>query len=217
MLQLINELKDIPGVIGACTYSPQNGLQESNLPGIFKPEKLAAIGRQFTKLYTVGQMNFSDLTELTLNYDESVVVARTMQNNNLVFVICDPSFNHNLLSMSLNLLQEELHGDLMAAEDEDSVGKPLVGTFESSKTEKSADRDLTILFESLREHLAKIVGPMAKIIFDEAVDEWQKQGVGDESRLESLLDLLKQEIVDPEKIEHYQELIEPALQAFQDR
>ncbi len=47
MHQLIDELKSVSGVIGACTYSPQNGLQESNLPGIFKPEKLAAIGRQF--------------------------------------------------------------------------------------------------------------------------------------------------------------------------
>lgn len=217
MLQLIDELKNISGVVGACTYSPQHGLQESNLPGIFRPEKLAAIGKQFTKLYTVGQMSFSDLTELMLNYDESVVVARTMQNNDLVFVICDPSFNHNLLSMSLNLLQEELHGDLMAVEDKGSVGKPLVGTLESSKAKKSAAKDLTLLFESLREHLAKIVGPMAGIVFDEAVDEWQKQGTADESRLKNLLDLLNQEIANPEKIEHYQELIEPALQVFQDR
>ncbi len=81
MHQLIDELKSVSGVIGACTYSPQNGLQESNLPGIFKPEKLAAIGRQFTKLYTVGQMSFSDLTELTLNYDESVVVARANRSS----------------------------------------------------------------------------------------------------------------------------------------
>lgn len=213
MLQLIDELKNISGVVGACTYSPQHGLKESNLPGIFRPEKLAAIGKQFTKLFTAGQMSFSDLTELMLNYDESVVVARTMQNNDLIFVICDPSFNHNLLSMSFNLLQEELYGDLLAAEDKGSVG----GALESSKVKKSALKDLTLLFESLREHLAKIVGPMAGIIFDEAVDEWQKQGTADESRLKNLFDLLNQEIADPEKIEHYQELIEPALQAFQDR
>ena len=87
MPRMIDELKSVSGVFGACIYSPQNGLKENNLPAIFKPEKLIAIGKQFTKLYTVGEMSFNNLTELTLDYDESVIVARIIQNNVLLFVI----------------------------------------------------------------------------------------------------------------------------------
>lgn len=214
MLQLINELKDIPGVIGACTYSLQFGLQENNLPKIFKPEKLTAIGKQLNKLYTAGQMNFDDLSDLILNYDETIIAARKLPNNHLFFAICEPSLNQNLLSMSLNLLQEEYHDDLMASKNEVSSINSSVENPEPSKTKNPADTNLTALFESLRDHLFKIMGPMAGLIFDEAIDKWQTQGAVVGSRLENLLDLLYQEIGDGGKIKHYQELIDPELMHY---
>lgn len=51
MNQILDELKSIPGVVGACVYSPRAGLKISNLPGIFKPERLAAVGKHLSKLY----------------------------------------------------------------------------------------------------------------------------------------------------------------------
>ncbi|MCK4502169.1 MAG: hypothetical protein KAU22_03980, partial [Desulfuromonadales bacterium] len=68
MIHLIDELKVIPGVIGACIVNSQEGLKVTNLPTIFKPERLTLVGKHLLKLYATGRMSFNDLTDIILNY-----------------------------------------------------------------------------------------------------------------------------------------------------
>lgn len=216
MKQLIDELKAIPGVVGACIYSSRVGLQETNLPGIFKADRLAAVGKQLAKLYAAGRMSFDDLTDVSLHYDESVVVARELQKNLLIFAICDPSFNHNLLSMSFNLLQEEFRngqfGKAEAAESVPSIPTPTpVAVASASKLDA---RQLGLL-EEMKGKLGRILGPMAGYIFAEVVEVWERHGARAE-RLGSLLELLDKEIADEDKSATYRQLIATELQAFKE-
>ncbi len=216
MRQMIEELKAIPGVVGAGIYSSSEGLQVTNLPGIFKPERLNVVGKHLTKLYSAGRLSFTDLTDLTLNYDESVVVARELDKQLLVFVFCDPSFNHNLLSMSFNLLQEDYRAGSFSSEV--ATVPPLAPAVETSEEKVITEPDgpLAVLFDLMRERLSKILGPMAAFIFDELLEKWQQQGVTDFSRIEELISALNSEIDDDEKSKKYRQLIEPELQAFQE-
>jgi len=204
MKQAIDELKAIPGVVGACLFGAHEGLLESNLPGIFKPEKLTAVGKQLTKLLTAGRMNFSDLNDLSLHYDESVLIARELRKGLTVFVICDPSFNSNLLTMSLNLLQEEIHelGEAQLAAPAPSAGP--------AAAVEQAGSDLDPLLDEIKALLSKILGPMASFIFDEIRQEWAKKGATAD-RLDALMALVYQEIGDPEKIASFKALTAPLL------
>jgi len=207
MIQLIDELKVIPGVIGACIVNSQEGLKVNNLPAIFKPERLLVVGQHLLKLYSTGRESFSDLTDITLNYDESVVVARELEKGTLVFVICDPTFNHNLMTMSLNLLQEEYKLGHFATEDPSS-GAP-------KQSQVAMSGEMQDLLEEMKGALSKILGPMAGFVFDEVAEEWMEQGGSDSSRIEVLINLLNQEISEQDKIESYRQLISPALKTFQ--
>ena len=198
MNQAIDELKAIPGVVGACLFSQQEGLLQSNLPGIFKPDKLAAVGKQLTKLVTAGRMSFSDINDLSLHYDESVLIARELSKGLLVFTVCDPSFNQNLLTMSLNLLQEELREQPQAA-----VSTPVAASVAAPTAEISAD--LEAVLNELQGALTKVLGPMAGIIFDECRQQWALQG-GSAERLPALVELLSVEISDPEKISVFESM-----------
>ncbi|MCD6582346.1 MAG: hypothetical protein J7K90_11135 [Desulfuromusa sp.] len=209
MIHLIDELKVIPGVIGACIINSQDGLKVTNLPTIFKSERLTLVGKHLSKLYSVGRMSFDDLTDITLNYDESVVVARELEKDTLIFAICDPSFNHNLLSMSFNLLQEEFKlGNFSTATAETkSVASP-----PSQQVVSGAMEDL---LTEMRESLGKILGPMAGFVFDEVAEEWMDQGAPEFSRIEELVEQLNQEISDQDKIDKYRQVIASALKNFQ--
>ena len=215
MKQMIDELKSIPGVVGACIYSARTGLKVNNLPGIFKPERLAAVGKNLAKLCSAGRMSFDDLTDVSLHYEESVVVARELQKNLLVFVVCDPSFNHNLLSMSFNLLQEEVQdsGQLLDALEAQPVNEPapIATTVNSGVSENQ----LLGLFNEMKDLLGKVLGPMAGFIFDETVEVWEKQGAAGFDRIEELIELLNREISDSEKIKHFRKLIAPELSKLQ--
>ncbi|MCW8859866.1 MAG: hypothetical protein OQK50_07600 [Deltaproteobacteria bacterium] len=221
MMHLIDELKVIPGVIGACIFSSQEGLKATNLPVIFKPERLNVVGKHLTKLYAAGRMSFDDLTDITLNYDESVVVARELERNTLIFAICDPSFNHNLLSMSFNLLQEEFKGDAFssatAAETEaSSVQAPAVKKLSqqpAAKVQQEISADLKGLLAEMKGALAKILGPMAEFVFDEVTEEWIEAGA-DFSRIDNLVEKINGEIGDARKAEEYRQLIAPALKNY---
>jgi len=212
MLHLIDELKVIPGVVGACIVNAQTGLQVTNLPAIFKPERLTLVGKHLLKLYSAGCMNFDDLTDITLNYDESVVVARELEKNTLIFAICDPTFNQNLLTMSFNLLHEEFKlGNFTEAGGQ--------GEAKSARTLPPVEREMSGALHSLlaemKELLSEILGPMAGFVFDEVKDNWVEQGAPDFSRIEELIEQLNQEIDDQDKIDKYRQLISSAIKGFQ--
>ncbi len=206
MKQAIDELKAIPGVVGACLFSAQEGLLQSNLPGIFKDDKLEAVGKQLTKLLAAGRMSFDDLNDISLHYDESVVIAREMRKGLTVFAICDPSFNHNLLTMSLNLLQEEMRDQPQPAAQ--PAAEPV--SSQPPEVESSSSTVDEPLMTELQAALSKVLGPMAAIIFDEIRQDWLGQG-GASAKVETLLEMIRREIGDPEKIATFDSLVAPLL------
>lgn len=204
MQQMLEELQTISGVVGAAVFSSVDGLLANTLPRIFKPERLVAVGEQLSKLYATGQLSFTDLTDITLNYDESVVVARSLDESSLAFVYCEPEYSHNLLTTSLNLLQD----DFSAGRFDNSSAATAMPAQDSS-----GGAGLSGLFDALQERLRKILGPMADFVFEEHLETW-RQGGDDASRLDELIDAICDEIGDEEKIERYRQLISPDLQAF---
>lgn len=108
MMHFIDDLKVIPGVLGACFVQADVGVTAANLPAVFKKDRLERIGHSLAKIYAAGATSFDDFSGLSLHFDESVVVARAVAADTLCFVICDPAYNINTLVMSLDLLQEEI-------------------------------------------------------------------------------------------------------------
>lgn len=200
MKEIIEDLKDLSGVLGACLYHSQKGVLETNLPSIFTVEKLSDLGRLLKKIHSAGRMNFHDLTDLSLHYDESVILVREIKEDLIIFLLCDPGFNHNLISMSLNLAQQDLKNKQI------SVVVPPPEKSPSAPAEKV----LPVLAE-IKSHLPKIMGPMADIIFDEMLEIWQEKGNCTVSNLESLVQLLAEEIGNADKVTHFREMIAPAL------
>lgn len=202
MSELLDDLKAIPRVLGACLYHKRKGPVESNFPVPFKADKLGDIGRLLMKIRSAGRMNFDDLSDLSLHYDESVLLARELEDNLLVFVLCDPGFNPNLLTMSLNLLQQEVKNQQLEwTEVISSASKP------AAKPQNATE--VTKVLDELKSPLTKVLGPMAGFIFDEVVEKWEQQGSGN---IDGLLRLVEEEIGDPEKIGKYEQLIAPVLE-----
>lgn len=213
MIHLINELKVIPGVIGACIVNSRDGLKVTNLPTIFKPERLTLVGKHLLKLCSAGRMSFNDLTDITLNYDESVVVARELEKDTLVFAICDPTFNQSLLAMSFNLLQEEFKlGNFSTETTPATEEKPVASPQPSQDSVSGALQDL---LAEMKTSLGKILGPMAGFVFDEVAEEWMEQGTPDFARIDELIEQINQEIADQAKIDNYRQIISSALKNFQ--
>ena len=196
MKETLDDLKDLSGVIGACLYHSKKGMLATNLPSIFTKEKLTEIGKVLTKLLSAGRMSFSGLTDLSLQYDESAILARELDDTSIIFLLCDPTVNQNLITMSLNLLQQEL------------MSKDLSSNTQNSNQEVPAtDKNVGPVLEQIQEQLPKILGPMADIIFDEVVESWKEQGKSTLEDVKVLIQLLEEEIDNPDQITRFRESI----------
>lgn len=188
MVHLIDELKVIPGVMGACLYQPQKGVLASNLPSIFKQERLEVVGRQLIKLQSAGRMSLAGGSDLQLCFEELMIVAREFECGTLVFALCEGGFNGQLLQMPLSLLEAEYHRHATAptvvpvaapVESEESLS-----THKSVEAAAPANSDIdsaarAALVDELTGELSLLVGPMAGMIIEDVFDDWQQDTVAD--------------------------------------
>ncbi len=108
MIYFIDELKVIPGVLGASIVRADGAVTATNLPAVFKKERLEQIGNCLVKIYAAGAATFAGFSGLTIHFDESIVIARVIAADALCVVFCDPAYNLNALTMSLDGMQQEI-------------------------------------------------------------------------------------------------------------
>ncbi len=195
MKEIIDDLKDLSGVIGVCLYHGQKGVLTANLPAIFTSAKLTDMGKLLMKIQSAGRMTFNDLTDLSLHYDESVILVRELEENLVVFLLCDPDFNQNLVTMSLNLAQQELQNQQT----------PLAQQFvqDDEPPAATAAEDIDPILAQIQEQLPKILGPMADFVFEEAVESWQATGNATLKNLGALVQILEKEISNGDQIKRF--------------
>ena len=98
MQQLIDDLKSIPGVIGSYIFRSSEGVRFSNLPSIFKPDRITEMTKSLIKIHSAGKQNFPDLVEVFINYEESMLFCRQFNGSDYVIAVCDPGMNLNVLA-----------------------------------------------------------------------------------------------------------------------
>jgi len=199
MNKILDEIKSIPSIIGGFIFNSQKGITASNLPMIFKKDRLQKIAEMLIKMYSSSKSNFSDILEISIYYDESILIIRDIDDSTYLIILCDPSINENLLAMSLNLIINGLKKQEEPQKNEIN-GETLLNKGPMSKNLKAMQAALT-----------KIAGPMAKIIFIDALEEWGKTEQPCFASIKTLLKILAREIDDPEKINYYQNLIKPYM------
>ncbi len=143
----------------------------------------------------------TDLGDVTLQFDESVILVREVEENLIIFILCDPGFNQNLITMSLNLVLQEMKNQL----------QPLSEAIPKDKPQEAPSGDVVQILRDMETHLLKILGPMASMVFEETVEYWQEKGNSSKSDLGSLVELLAEEIGSADKITSYKEMIAPVI------
>ena len=208
MQQMIDDLKSIPGVIGAFGYRTKQGILCSNLPSLFKAERLIEIAKNLTKITTAGRLGFPDLTEVLISFEEAVILCRPLGASDFLITVCDPSINMNLLALSLNL----------ALEDFDPAGAgacppPAAPVPRIDPAQLRESGPLARPLQSMAQMLVKVMGPMAGIVFDEALVAWASGQAPTLAGLPALLDSLCREIDDSEKAAKFRRLVHDQLAA----
>jgi hypothetical protein len=214
MHSVLNELASIPGLTGAFVYQAKRGISENTLPSSFTPAKIQVIGKALSKIHAAGSMNFPDLSDIVLSSDDSTVFVRDLSEKAWVVLMGEPTLNVNMAAVSLHVILEDLKEALAQGEGESTqvpqtlepAPKPTLSTKELMESPI-----LGPILQGMLVALAKVVGPMAGIIFLECLERWAEEANPQKENLPKLLALLVQETGDSANAARYRKLVEPLL------
>lgn len=212
MNTVLDEIKTIPGIIGGFVFGVTHGIQMNNLPPVFKETNLNKIGKVLDKIYRSSKAGSPDITELSLYYEESTIIVRPLGKTAYLVIMSEPSLNQNLITMSMNMVADEI---IQMGETLDSAAENLDSNTQTQSVKEISAEEIinnSPLSEQLcgmQTSLLKIIGPMAKIIFKDAINAWIGSNNPSESSLPRLVEILLNEINNSEREEKYLKMIAP--------
>ena len=217
MDKLFKKLASTPGVIGAFIYHREDGIKEKSMPAVFKDENLNRIAASLIKMLAAGKKGFADIREVSLYYEESIVLIREHPGNRFLIVFCDTLSRKNRADKPVTQVRHYL-GE--AANRRRKIKpRPLAAVPQIKPN--AMDREAEALMNSspmskslqgMQASLSKVMGPVAKIVFINALQDWIETDRPSFDSMPVLVDMLGHEINDNEKFKDYQGGITPYIE-----
>lgn len=211
MDNILEEIKAVPGIIGSCIFSMNSGVLARNLPTSFEKDNIEKASRYLVKLYASGRSGFSDLSELSIVFEEAVITLRELSSKNYLIVFSEKTENSKLLSMSMDAVIEELNDRLQISENHPdtktghSTSSPSHSPAMTAPGRNSLPIDETMPL--IEKSLAKVIGPIAAIIFDDCRQKWSHLHNPTMENIDKLTELIAMEIGNEAKEHRFISLI----------
>jgi hypothetical protein len=229
MKEILNDSLTIPGVIGGFFYHKDRGVLVVELPAVFKPDKLKKMAQMLLKIFSSGQTNLNGVAEVSICYDETILVARAVNDSSYLILLCETKINLELLGMSLNLSMEDARErvDQQTRSDESNqitVASPtqlvpipadppaVIDTRKDSPAISSGP--LEEVLQGIQTCLAKVIGPIAQIVFQDAMYQWKQYTSTDPTDLPVLMNMVLSEIDDPDHKRKFQQLMTDYIESY---
>lgn len=203
MEQAIATLKELPGVFGVCVYNAEQKLIINHMPSFFPAATLDKLGKLITDIIALAREKLTNASDMTLHYDEVSLIVRALADKTIL-VIGEPHMNERMVSYSINIL-----GKPKTTEDIEKNPAPA-----PTATPATPAAFFINYIPELKQGLAKIVGPMADIIFDDAMNAWQQEN---NAPFQQLLLILREDINNAQQYERYLELCAQTIAEIRER
>jgi hypothetical protein len=217
MDQVFNEIMGTPGVLGLFVFSPPDRALANSMASRFDSPSLINTGKTLQRIYSATRMNIADTSEVLLYYEEALLLVKEITDKVLLVVMCEASANPSLITMSIGMMLEDLKAWVQrqpaARPVPEAEARPAPVAPRATPEEQMETGPLAETLSEMQVALAKVMGPMASIIFTEAQSQWISGGNASEATLGELVKILTREIKDPERIKRFRELVSPQLRA----
>ena len=220
MDQVFGEITETPGVVGIFVFSPPDKLLANTLTNRFDGPSLINAGKTLLKIHSATRMNIADMSEVFLFYEEALLLLKEITDKVFLVVMCEASANPSLITMAIGIILEDLkawvQGQQAAPPRPEAEAKPTAPAPIAQKPTPEELMESGPLADTLSEMqatLARVMGPMASIIFMEAQSQWISGCDPSEATLGELMRILNKEIKDPERIKRFRDMVSPCLRS----
>ena len=189
--KLTDIIASLPEVDGGFLYDPTRGIYSNQTAGTIDDSSLLQVSAKLSKIVSMLTVHFHDTGGIRVTFKDLILYGLMFEANNWLFLLHHPSLSPGMVKMTvqmaLNIQQEEEPEppEALAGQDQESLFDVLM------HEESELRKPLTTIQEELANH----IGPVAELVFSDAIDEWKDAPPSLET-IPELLDRLEQEIDD---------------------
>ena len=195
---LENLITSLPGINGAFIYNNQQGVLESKDVTQTNTVQKAEIGKVFSQAFFMMSVHFNDINTIRLNYQHMTLLGGRFRESDYLVVLCGPDISSGMtritVQMAINNLKElaDPAQQLQTSDLQPDVQEspPVVNTDTLLEPDSSLAKPLI----QIRQELAKLIGPVADILFSDVLNDWAQQYTPSLDTLDQLIELLANEI-----------------------
>lgn len=189
MEAILKDLEQLAGVEHGCIYY-KGEIKGSTFPSLLNAN-LSAMGRMLEQIFGGVSSIDRNHNEIYIELDENYLVGYRTEKNFIIFLLTGKNINFSLIHISVRSAATEMHLlEAEAAESSRSESRPqapsAAGNIES----------LRPMLGGIQDALTQRLGPVAKIVFEERLAEWQRSNDATAANLGKLIRMLSEEIQD---------------------
>ncbi|MGX9727415.1 MAG: hypothetical protein ACTFAK_08880 [Candidatus Electronema sp. VV] len=215
MRQLLEQFAQQDGVIGAFVFDKKEGvLGCAAAHGRLAPGLLETAGAHLLRLFQLSSMSGLSIKTAQFLFDRCAVIGLPLQANSALIAVCAPQADGTAVAAAAVRLADELRQDKLPeqpaepAPPEDTASAP-------SEPETGANglfpAQLQAMLCRIEQALAGAIGPVAGMVMQDYIEQWQRRGPAVPSRIAELTNLLVEEIGDPEAAQDFVAKIEQII------
>lgn len=201
MDSLLQEINMLPGVLGCFVYNSKQQVAGKKMPPIFKDNAIQSIGNLLARTVQMGSMAELNFTDIELKYNESAIIVNPLAGGALLIIICEPTTNKSLVSMTTGMLGKDIEAALAGAPPQAThppqpQTAPPVQNNAPPPQEAEIGAELAPVLEQIKDALALAIGPIAAPVMKDSIELWAQQNEPTIANIPALAEILCTEIND---------------------
>lgn len=215
MQQLLEQFAEQEGVIGAFVFDKKEGVLGCAAHERLAPGLLETAGTHLLRLFQLSSMSGLSIKTAQFLFDRCAVIGLPLQANSALIAVCTPHADGTAVAAAALKLAGELRNNKLP---EQSVAEPAPPPETASgppEPETGANglfpAQLQAMLCRIEQALAGAIGPVAGMVMQDYIEQWQRSGPAVPARIVELTNLLVEEIGDPEAAQDFVAKIEQII------
>jgi hypothetical protein len=205
MKQVLNKFIATEGVLGAYVLHPEDGVFESDMPQNYSEEVLRQIGRNLAGITDLARSDFSDTQEISFVFENAALRIQNLNKNYHFIALFSPKMDRDVLNKAADTFITEFDQAItsfrklsLVRPDGDGQGRQTGAQSADTLSPESLMSSGTLArpLETMQSALFKVVGPIAKIVFFDAIEQWLALDTPCMDSLPLLTDIVVEEVGD---------------------
>ncbi len=201
--KLTDIIESLPEINGGFLYAPDRGIYSNQATGIADDESLQSVSIKLSKIVSMMTIHFQDTEGIRVTFRDLVLYGVMIKDNDWLFLLYQPSLSYSMVNMTV---QMALNIKLEENEITEQPSPPVAEEFDIEDI-MGPESTLGPPLITIQEELATHIGPVAEIVFQDAVEKWSKDAPSIES-LPLLISALELEIDDERAAEEFRNNLE---------